>query len=187
MKLLSARFSKSSSPHVLVCISKLISNIFCLCQLNSHLVRRLVSNVHLKMYWQLGILTKVVVLILWSRLSSNNCCTTVFRTSNLNVFFRCKGQFGRSDLYFICKLEPISDEDEPPVPQEGEIEAVSWLPLDEYRKMVHSKDSNIGHPMMSRVMDVVDSSSEIERMIVPSIVPGRKHSPLYHAPIGSSE
>ena len=102
----------------------------------------------------------------------------------------CQGQFGRSDLYFICKLEPISDEDgEVPqaVPQEGEIEAVSWLPLDDYRDMVHSKDSNIGHPMMSRVMDVVDSSSEIERMIVPSIVPGRKHSPLYHAPIGSAE
>ena len=154
MKLLSARYSKSSFPLMFWCAypsSYLI--YFVLCQLNS--------------------------------LSEETGIKCAFK-SVLAVRHTHKQQFGRSDLYFICKLEPISDEDVP-VPQEGEIEAVSWLPLDEYRKMVHSKDSNIGHPMMSRVMDVVDSSSEIERMIVPSIVPGRKHSPLYHAPIGSSE
>ena len=69
-----------------------------------------------------------------------------------------------------------------PVPQEGEIEAVEWINLHEYREMVNNSDINIGHPMMSQVMKVVDQKSSIERLIVPSVVPGRKSSPLYHAP-----
>jgi len=97
-------------------------------------------------------------------------------------------QFGRSDLFFVCRLEPIpNDNGEVPQPiaQEDEIEEAKFLPLAEYRDMVQSDDSNIGHPMMSRIMEVVDQSSNIQRMIVPSVVPGRKLSPLYHAPIDS--
>lgn len=107
-------------------------------------------------------------------------------SSVLSVRHTHGAQFGRSDLYFVCRLEPIADEDgkvPKPVPQEGEIEAASWLPLGEYRNMVQSDDSKIGHPMMSQVMKCVDKSSDIQRMIVPSVVPGRKPSPLYHAPI----
>jgi len=81
---------------------------------------------------------------------------------------------------------PKTDEDgkvQTPVPQEGEIAAVEWLPMKEYRAMVFNDDPNIGHPMMKRIVQVLDESSEIERFVVPSIVPGRKLSPLYHAPI----
>ena len=102
-------------------------------------------------------------------------------------------QFGRSDLFFVCRLEPIPNQDgkmPEPIPQEGEIEVASWLPLDEYRNMVSSDDSKIGHPMMIQVMKIVDQGdgkeTDIQRMIVPSVVPGRKRSPLYHAPILSN-
>ena len=95
-------------------------------------------------------------------------------------------QFGRSDLYFVCRMEPVPDEDgtmPEPTPQAGEIEAVMWLPLSEFRSMVTSEDKNVGHPMMATIMKVVDQSCGMERMIIPSIVPKRKPSPLYHVPI----
>ena len=105
-------------------------------------------------------------------------------------------QFGRSDLYFVCLMEPIPpplgiDDDGPPssvipdpIPQEGEIEAARWLPLSEFRNMVTSDDVKIGHPMMARIMEVLDSDrGGMERTIIPSVVPGRRPSPLYHAPI----
>lgn len=93
-------------------------------------------------------------------------------------------QFGRSDLYFVCQLEPIPDENGKvlePTPQEGEIEAAAWVPLSEYRNMVQSYDG--GHPMMATIMKVLDQSDSIQRTIVPSVVPGRKPSPIYHAAI----
>ena len=98
------------------------------------------------------------------------------------------GQFNRSDLYFVCLLEPITDTDgklPEPTPQPGEIAAVAWLPMVDYRNMVFSEDKNVGHPMMQRIVEVLDNSSQIERFVVPSIVPGRKQSPLSHAPINS--
>ncbi|KAL7543117.1 hypothetical protein ACHAXR_012416 [Thalassiosira sp. AJA248-18] len=107
-------------------------------------------------------------------------------------------QFGRSDLFFVCRLEPLRDDDgkiPQPVAQEGEIEAVSWQPLSEYREMVNSEDSKKGHPMMKTIMQVVDQGldeggwevTDIQRMIVTSVVPGRKPSPVYHAPIRPNE
>lgn len=95
-------------------------------------------------------------------------------------------QFGRSDLYFMCRMEVVPNEDgtiPDPTPQAGEIEACRWLPLSEFKTMVMSKDKNVGHPMMAQIMKVVDQSCGMERMILPSIVPKRKPSPLYHVPI----
>ena len=95
-------------------------------------------------------------------------------------------QFGRSDLYFICRMEAVPNEDgsmSEPKPQAGEIEACRWLPLREFKTMVMSEDKNVGHPMMAQIMKVVDQSCGMERMILPSIVPKRKPSPLYHVPI----
>lgn len=101
-------------------------------------------------------------------------------------------QFGRSDLYFVCRLEPVPDENGEvlqPVPQEGEIEATAWLPLNEYRDMVNNEDVKVGHPMMKHVMKIVDQGkwdeNDIQKTIVSSVVPGRKSSPVYHAPIRS--
>ena len=38
--------------------------------------------------------------------------------------------FGRSDIYVICRLEPSGALDASP--QEGEIEAVCWMPIQEF-------------------------------------------------------
>ena len=95
-------------------------------------------------------------------------------------------QFGRSDLYFVCMLEPkevvdastneavISD----PVAQAGEIAAATWLPLHEYRSMVNGDDP---HPMMQKVLELYDENNAIQQTLVNSIVPGRKPSPMYHS------
>jgi ADP-ribose pyrophosphatase YjhB (NUDIX family) len=98
-------------------------------------------------------------------------------------------QFGRSDLYFVCRLEPIPINGEgnvpKPVPQVGEIEAAAWINFDEYRDMVNSEDSEVGHPMMKQIMKIVEQSeqNDIQKTIISSVVPGRKPSPVYHAPI----
>lgn len=100
-------------------------------------------------------------------------------------------QFGRSDLYFVCRLEPIPLNDEgevpKPIPQPGEIEAAAWVPLNDYRDLVFSEDSKVGHPMMKQIMKVVEQSgkSDIHKTIVSSVVPGRRPSPVYHASIKS--
>mmetsp|Transcript_17797 Transcript_17797/g.41496 ORF Transcript_17797/g.41496 Transcript_17797/m.41496 type:complete len:324 (-) Transcript_17797:69-1040(-) len=97
-------------------------------------------------------------------------------------------QFGRSDLFFVCRLSPLLDNDgslPEPVPQSGEIEDACWLSVDEYRDMVNSDDDNVRHPMMQRIMDLVDQGADhdIQRTVLSSVVPGRKSSPLYHTPL----
>jgi len=95
-------------------------------------------------------------------------------------------QFGRSDLYFMCRLEPIEEVDSEgnvvipePTPQENEIETVAWIPMSEYKEMINNPERP--HPTMQRVMEVYDQDCAIERSVVSSIVPGRKPSPIYHA------
>jgi len=95
-------------------------------------------------------------------------------------------QFGRSDMYFVCKLEPIEDDGslQQPVAQEGEIAAAAWVPLLEYKDMINGKDDDTNpHPMMQKMMGLYDLKSDIERTVVDSIVPGRIASPIYHAPL----
>ena len=99
--------------------------------------------------------------------------------------------FGRSDLYFVCRLEPIEEVDKDgnaiipePVACEEEIEAAAWVPMEEYRAMINSKQ---GHPMMQHVMKLYDEDCEIQQTVVPSIVPGRKPSPIYHPPVPSNK
>lgn len=94
---------------------------------------------------------------------------------------------GRSDLFFVCRLDPIETTDSNgnvvvpnPVPQANEIEKAEWVPLSEYRAMVKGEDGNGGHPMMSHVIDVLDDGRMIDRAIVHSIVPGRKPNAIYY-------
>lgn len=97
-------------------------------------------------------------------------------------------QFQRSDLYFVCRMEAIESVDEEtdeviipePIAQVGEIAAAKWVPFDEYREMVNSGDNP--HPMMQKVLELYDNEKDIERSVISSIVPGRKPSPIYHAP-----
>lgn len=108
---------------------------------------------------------------------------------------------GRSDLFFVCRLDLLlvdgetdTDHTDPvngniiiptPIPQANEIEKAEWVPLSEYRAMVKGEDgsgsaSSGGHPMMSHVMDILDGGRNcIDRALVHSIVPGRKSNHIY--------
>lgn len=86
-------------------------------------------------------------------------------------------QFGRSDMYIIARLKPKPNQ-KPPVAQEGEIAACEWIPFEEYRRMVQP-DGESPHPMMAEILQVVAHDNDVIRKIIPSIVPGRKPSPIY--------
>ncbi len=99
-------------------------------------------------------------------------------------------QFGRSDLYFVCRLSPIEKKCDDtgitiipePTAQESEIAAAAWIPLQEYRDMVNGITTGEPHAMMQRMMSLHDiEENDIQRTVINSIVPGRKPSPLYHA------
>jgi 8-oxo-dGTP pyrophosphatase MutT (NUDIX family) len=93
---------------------------------------------------------------------------------------------GRSDLFFVCRLDPIEETDEEgnvvipdPCAQECEIEDAQWIPFPEYRDMVHGVNGESGHPMMSHVMNVYDQGARIQPREVKSVVPGRKPNSIY--------
>lgn len=97
-------------------------------------------------------------------------------------------QFGRSDLYFMCRLEPIEEIDEngdaiipKPIPQVGEIEKAEWIPFQDYKDMISGDN---GHPMMRHIVDIFERSADIQRTVISSIVPGRRPAPIYHSALG---
>ncbi len=97
-------------------------------------------------------------------------------------------QFGRSDLYFVVRLRPVETDDgsggkvvPKPVAQKNEIAEADWVKLDEYRKMVN--DEERPHFMMQTILKLFDEENDIQRTVVNSVVPGRKPSPIYHAPL----
>lgn len=84
----------------------------------------------------------------------------------------------RSDLFFVCRLDPIERVDEngnvlieTPTAQTCEIEKAEWVPLSEYREMVNDKEN--GHPMMRHVIEMYDNGKRIEKNMVHSVIPGR--------------
>lgn len=94
---------------------------------------------------------------------------------------------GRSDLYFVCRLDSIEQTDDDgnvvipqPVAQECEIASAKWVPLEEYRDMVFGRDGGQGHPMMQHVLDVLDAERRIEQATVNSVVPGRPPNAIYY-------
>jgi ADP-ribose pyrophosphatase YjhB (NUDIX family) len=96
-------------------------------------------------------------------------------------------QFGRSDLYFMCRLEPIESMDQDgnvvipePVPQAGEIEKAEWVALQEYKELIAGEN---GHPMMQHIVKIFEQGADIEQTVLSSVVPGRKPSPVYHTSI----
>ena len=93
---------------------------------------------------------------------------------------------GRSDLYFVCRLDPLEEIDEngnaiipEPCAQACEIEATQWVSFAEYRAMVDGTDDNPGHPMMHNVLKIFDQGLRIQPKEVRSVVPGRKPNPMY--------
>lgn len=59
--------------------------------------------------------------------------------------------FGKSDLFFLCLLRPLSSGI---VVEEKEIAAVKWMPLDDYR----SQEFNTNSDLLTRIADMVDAS-----------------------------
>ena len=93
---------------------------------------------------------------------------------------------GRSDLFFVCRLDPIEERDEDgnvviptPVPQECEIAAAEWIPLSDYKDMVNGVTTKTGHPMMRHVMDLLEKGVHIGQRDINSFIPGRAN-PMYH-------
>lgn len=91
----------------------------------------------------------------------------------------------RSDLYFVCQLDPVETTDASgrviiaePTPEASEIAKAEWIPLDKYRAMVNNPDTG-GHPMMHHVLKVLDSGRGIDRNVVKSVVPGRAPNAMY--------
>lgn len=91
---------------------------------------------------------------------------------------------GRSDLFFVCRLDPIEavgDDGRPiivsPTAQACEIEKTEWVPLSDYRAMIHDKDQ--GHPMMRHVIDLYDAGKRIDKNMVDSVIPGRRPNAMY--------
>ena len=101
---------------------------------------------------------------------------------------------GRSDLFFVCRLHPVEEQDEngnalipEPVVQEDEIERAEWVPLSEYRAMVRGENGGPGHPMMVHVIEALDAGHHIQRKVVNSVVPGRKPNAIYYPVVLSDQ
>jgi ADP-ribose pyrophosphatase YjhB (NUDIX family) len=93
---------------------------------------------------------------------------------------------GRSDLYFVCRLDPIEEQDDrgkvvipTPCAQACEIETAEWVPFDDYKRMVDGEGSQKGHPMMSQVLHAFKMGRMIEKKVVESVVPGRLPNDVY--------
>lgn len=91
---------------------------------------------------------------------------------------------GRSDLFFVCRLDPIEELDcdgsaiiDLPTAQECEIEKAEWVPLSEYRAIIH--DTEHGHPMMRHVLEMYDAGKHIRKNMVNSVIPGRRPNAMY--------
>jgi len=99
---------------------------------------------------------------------------------------------GRSDLFFVCRLDPIEDERDQdgnviitePTAQVCEIETAEWIPLSEYRAMINDPDQ--GHPMMRHAIELYDAGRRIEKNMVDSVIPGRGPNAVYFPNIQST-
>ena len=99
---------------------------------------------------------------------------------------------GRSDMFFVCRLNPVESVTESgqavipdPKPQACEIETAAWVPYQEYRDMVMDPDN--GHPMMQHVIRVMEAKQKIEKTVVGSVVPGRKPNDVFFPTIDLEE
>lgn len=89
---------------------------------------------------------------------------------------------GRSDIFFVCRLNPVEEDGRipTPVPQACEIAEATWIPLSEYRNMIDGINDGKGHPMMAFVMNhIFDKGKLIHHKEVKSVVPGRQPTPMY--------
>lgn len=81
-------------------------------------------------------------------------------------------QFGRSDLYVICRL--TLDQKDLAIKVDSEIEDAAWVTLKDFR-------ADTLHPMLQTVADMlIAQKTGYKESTMPSLVPGRKTFKLYH-------
>lgn len=91
-------------------------------------------------------------------------------SSILTVRHQHNIQFGCSDIYIICKLNPITTE----ISINHEIETATWMDLNDF-KAVNKQ------PMLDVAIELLKSEyTGLQESIMPSTVPGRKPYRLYH-------
>lgn len=85
--------------------------------------------------------------------------------------------FGCSDVYIICKLQPISTD----ITINHEIEKAAWMNIDDF------KSSN-NNSMLNVVVDLLKNDhTGLKESTLPSTVPGRKPYKLYHPALDSNK
>lgn len=91
----------------------------------------------------------------------------------------------RSDMYFVCRIDPIEEEVgegnviiPEPVAQEGEIEAAAWVPYQKFREQIFGEQ---GSPILRHVLDLHERAGSItlDKQMVQSTIPGNKPNPIY--------
>jgi 8-oxo-dGTP pyrophosphatase MutT (NUDIX family) len=79
-------------------------------------------------------------------------------------------QFGRSDIYVICRLKALSQE----IKVDSEIDDAKWMPVDEFK-------ANNKHLMLGKVCDIVSSGQRgLKEETMKSAIPGRDPFKLYY-------
>ena len=96
-------------------------------------------------------------------------------------------QFGRSDMYVICRMSLDSNssnssggKEAPTITIDSEIEDAKWISLQEFRQAT-------SHPMLRAVTDLLLNNQQqgLKETTMPSLVPGRKEFKLYHPSLSS--
>lgn len=77
-------------------------------------------------------------------------------------------QWGRGDMYVVCRCEPQSSE----IRVDSEIDDATWMPLAQFKK--ENK-----HEMMAKILQNLDNGISFRESTMRSIVPGRKPFKFY--------
>jgi ADP-ribose pyrophosphatase YjhB (NUDIX family) len=89
--------------------------------------------------------------------------------SVLTVRHSHKIQFGRSDVYIICRMKALSED----IQIDSEIEDAKWISLQEFKGFNK-------HPMLDRVADLLSQDAKgLKEETMESTIPGRLPFKLY--------
>ena len=87
-------------------------------------------------------------------------------------------QFGNDDIYMICKMKLLSDNNGNKI--DNEVEDITWTPLKTFKK--ENK-----HPMLDKIIDLLiyQPGAGLKETTMDSTIPGRKNFKLYFPPTDS--
>jgi ADP-ribose pyrophosphatase YjhB (NUDIX family) len=79
-----------------------------------------------------------------------------------------KVQFGRSDIYVICKLDAVTTD----ITVDAEIEEARWMDLAEFA-------ASTKHPMLQRALALINGTKGLTGDKMKSTIPGKEPFTLY--------